>query len=132
MNIENQPSARQPGSLLEWFDPRHRQAGTWAFVMNRLSGLGLTFYLFLHLVALGQLAQGPAAYDGFIHLVHSPFFILGELVVVAGALYHGLNGIRIILTGLGVGVPYQRTLFWGMFGIAAMGSLIFAIRMFNA
>ncbi len=132
MNVEMQSSVRQPGSFLAWFDPRHRQPGTWAFALNRLSGLGLTFYLFLHLIALSQLAQGPAAYDGFIHLVHAPAFILGELVVVVGALYHGLNGIRVILTGLGWAVPYQRLLFWVVFALTALASLVFALRMFNA
>jgi len=34
-----------------WFDPRWRAVGTWAFILNRVSGLGLTVYLFLHLAA---------------------------------------------------------------------------------
>jgi succinate dehydrogenase / fumarate reductase, cytochrome b subunit len=123
--------ARRPANWSQWLDPRRRQIGMWAFVMNRLSALGLTFYLFLHLYALNQLAQGPQAYDGFIALVRSPIFTLGELVVVVGVLYHGLNGIRVILTSLGIAVPYQRTLFWVLFGTAALASLAFAIRMFT-
>ncbi|HEY3344747.1 MAG TPA: succinate dehydrogenase, cytochrome b556 subunit [Anaerolineaceae bacterium] len=131
MSVQTRASARRPANWAQWLDPRHRQIGMWAFVMNRLSALGLTFYLFLHLYALHQLAQGPQVYDGFIALVRSPIFTLGELVVVVAGLYHGLNGVRVILTSLGIAVPYQRTLFWVLFGIAALGSLAFAIRMFS-
>ena len=30
-----------PARALRWFDPRARQAGSWAFILNRLSGIGL-------------------------------------------------------------------------------------------
>ena len=50
----------------------------------------------------GQLAKVPDAYDGFIALVKNPLFLLGELLVVAAALIHGLNGIRIGLTSFGI------------------------------
>src|SRR5512133_3261080 len=93
---------RSVRQVLAWFDPRWREVGTWAFILNRLSGIGLTVYLFLHLIVLGTLARGPDAYDSFIALAKSPLFVLGELLVVIGGLYHGLNGLRIILTSFGV------------------------------
>ena len=115
-----------------WFDPRQRRAGTWAFSLNRITALGLTLYLFIHLVVLSQLASGPAAYDNFVRLAKSPLFIAGELLVVMAGIIHGLNGIRLVLTTLGVGVPYQKTLFWGLLLLALAISLIFGIRMFTA
>ena len=72
-----------------WFIPFGRQTGGWAFILNRITALGLTFYLFLHLVVLGQLAQGPDAYDGFVALTENPFINLGELAVVAAAFCTG-------------------------------------------
>ena len=47
-----------PANFWRWFDPRNRQIGTWAFILNRITALGLTLYLLMHLVALSQLAQG--------------------------------------------------------------------------
>jgi succinate dehydrogenase / fumarate reductase cytochrome b subunit len=119
-------TARQ---LLAWFDPRWRDIGTWAFVLNRLSGIGLTIYLFLHLIVLGTLARGPEAYDSFIQLAKSPLFVAGELFVVVGGLYHGLNGLRIALTSFGVGVAHQRRLFYVVLAVVLIGSAIFAVRM---
>ncbi len=54
--MTNHPS---PSNFWRWFDPRNRQIGTWGFILNRITALGLTLYLGLHLIALGQLAQGP-------------------------------------------------------------------------
>ena len=57
------------------------------------------------------LAKGPEAYDGFIALVKNPIFLTGELLVIAAALIHGLNGIRIGLTSFGIAGGKQKQLF---------------------
>ena len=114
-----------------WFDPRARQVGTLAFIMNRLSGIGLTVYLFLHLVMLSRLAVGAEAYDGFIALVKNPIFLAGEYVVVVAGFLHGANGLRIAMTGVGIGAGRQRQLLYSLMTLALVGSLVFAIRMFG-
>jgi len=126
-NTRNQPSA---GRLWSWFNPVGRQTGGWAFILNRITALGLTFYLFLHLVILGRLAQGPDAYDQFLALTENPLIKLGEFAVVAAAILHGLNGIRIILTTFGIGVTRQKQLFWGFMAVAAIAILFFFARMY--
>ena len=114
-----------------WFDPRWRGVGAWAFILNRLSGIGLTLYLFLHLIVLSTLARGPDAYDRFIALAKSPLMVAGELLVVVAGLYHGLNGLRIVLTSFGIGLRQQKTLFYWLLAIVATGGLVFALRMFS-
>ena len=124
---------RNPSSasnFIRWFDPRHRSISTWGFILNRVTALGLTVYLFLHLVMLGQLAQGPQAYDAFIELAHTPLIKVGEMLVIAAGLIHGLNGIRIALTSFGIGTRYQRPLFAGLMLVAVAGSILFAYKMF--
>jgi succinate dehydrogenase / fumarate reductase, cytochrome b subunit len=86
-----------PPTFWRWFDPRYRSISTWAFILNRITALGLTLYLFMHLIVLGKLAQGPEAYDAFIELAHTPVIKVGEMLVIAAGLIHGLNGIRIAL-----------------------------------
>lgn len=123
----NQPSARR---FWSWFIPLRRDIGSWAFALNRITAIGLTFYLFLHLGVLGLLAQGPGAYDDFLALTENPFIKLGEWAVVAAAILHGLNGIRIVLTSFGVGVTRQKQLFFGLMAIAVIVILIFTARMY--
>jgi succinate dehydrogenase / fumarate reductase cytochrome b subunit len=126
--MKNEPT---PSRFMLWFDPRGRSASSWAFILNRITALGLTLYLMLHLIMLGQLAQGPDAYDGFIKLVHNPIFAFGELLVVAAGIMHGLNGIRIASTGLGFGGLQHKK----MLVVAALLSagliILFGVRMFS-
>lgn len=124
------PQPRRAWRLARWFDPRGRRPGSWAFILNRISGLGLSLYLFMHLAVLGLLAEGPQAYDRFIALAKSPLLVAGELLVVLAGLYHGLNGLRVAATSLGIGVRYQGLLFAAVLLITLAGGLIFALRMF--
>lgn len=126
-NTRNQPSA---GKFWTWFNPLGRQVGSWAFILNRITALGLTFYLFLHLIILGRLAQGPEAYDSFLELTENPIVKLGELLVVAAVILHGLNGIRIILTSFDIGVARQKQLFYGFMALAVIVILVFTVRMY--
>lgn len=128
-SIPNRPSARR---FYQWFDPLKRDTGYWGFTLNRITALGLTLYLFLHLIVLGQLALGPSAYDNFLALIHNPIFVLGEWFVVVAGIYHGLNGIRLVLNSLGIALPYQKQLLYALTAITAIVSLLFAFRMFTA
>jgi succinate dehydrogenase / fumarate reductase cytochrome b subunit len=123
--------SQKPANFIKWFDPRNKSLGSWAFILNRITGLGLTLYLFLHLLMLGQLAKGPEAYDGFVTLVKNPVFLTGELLVVAAAIIHGLNGIRIGLTSFGIAGGKQKQLFIGAMAVAGLAIVYFAIRMFT-
>jgi len=120
-----------PKNFLRWFDPRGREAGTWAFILNRITALGLSFYLFLHLFALGQLAIGEEAYNNFIAFAHNPIIKLGEMLVIAAVLIHGLNGIRIALASAGIGVRHQKAIFAIVIAAAMAGIAYFAYRMFS-
>lgn len=126
--VQNQPSARK---FWSWFVPIGRQIGGWAFALNRVTAIGLTVYLFLHLVILGKLAQGPASYDQFLALTENPIIKFGEWLVVAAVLLHGMNGLRIVLTSFGVGVTRQKQLFYGFMVVAVLVILIFTLRMYQ-
>ena len=56
--VRQDPMARPRSALSAWFDVRHRRPGSWAFALNRLTGVGLTLYLFVHLWVLRMLTQG--------------------------------------------------------------------------
>lgn len=114
-----------PVNFIRWFDPRNRSLGTVAFILNRITALGLTLYLFMHLIVLGNLARGPEAYDHFIAFAKNPVFIFGEILVIAAGLIHGLNGIRIALNSFGIGTRYQKQAFIGLMIVALIGTGIF-------
>ena len=101
-----------------WIQIRRTSTGSWAFMLHRVSGIGLTIYLFLHLAVLNQLRGGAAHWDGFISLVKSPLFLILDVVLLFGFLMHGLNGLRLTLLGFGLGLRSQKRLAWIAFTIA--------------
>jgi succinate dehydrogenase / fumarate reductase cytochrome b subunit len=95
-----------------WFDPRGRTIGGWAFAVNRITGLGLVFYLYLHLAVLSLLLGGADAWSDFLRVATTTVFLLLDVLLVFGLLFHGLNGVRVALVGTGIVANRQRALFW--------------------
>ncbi|WP_322802486.1 hypothetical protein [Thermoflexus sp.] len=114
-----------------WIDMRGRREGGLAFLLMRLTGIGLVIYLFLHLYVLRLLAQGPEAWDAFIAMAKSPLFLALDGLLILGILYHGLNGVRVTLLGLGIGVPYQAWLFWGVVALTLLMTTIAGYAIFT-
>jgi succinate dehydrogenase / fumarate reductase cytochrome b subunit len=120
-----------PRNAPRWFDPRTRQIGSWGFTLNRLTALGLTFYLGLHLVILSKLAQGQKAYDDFVAFAQLPLIKFGEIILITAVLFHGLNGIRLILHAAGIGVQKYRLSLIIVSALTLLGSILFAVRLFG-
>lgn len=122
----------RPTQFWRWFDPRSRSISTYGFILNRITALGLTLYLFIHLIVLSKLAQGPQAYQEFLEFAHHPAVLVGELLVIAAGFIHGLNGIRIALNSFGLLVRWQKPIFLGVMAVSIIGTLVFAIKMFGS
>ncbi|HYN47877.1 MAG TPA: hypothetical protein VER83_03365 [Candidatus Nanopelagicales bacterium] len=122
--------AQRPG-FLGWFDPRGRRLGGLAFIVNRLTGIGLVVYLYMHLAILSLLVQGPDAWDTFVNIALSPPVLVFDVVLLAGMLIHGLNGIRVGLVGLGLVASRQKALFIAAMVIAAFVTFVGALRIFG-
>jgi succinate dehydrogenase / fumarate reductase cytochrome b subunit len=79
-------------------------------VANRITGLALVGYLYIHLAVLSLLARGPGSCDRFVDVMRSPLFLALDVVLVAGWVIHALNGLRLTVVGLGLGVRTQRAM----------------------
>jgi succinate dehydrogenase / fumarate reductase cytochrome b subunit len=114
-----------------WLDPRGRRLGGVAFILNRLSGLGVLLYLYLHLVILAQLVRGPEAWDSFVAIASTPVVLVFDVVLLAGLLVHGLNGVRLALLGTGLVTGRGKALFLALMTGAVLVVAIGAIRIFG-
>lgn len=117
-------------SVWPWLDPRGRRLGGWAFIVNRLSGLGLVAYLYLHLVVLSLLVGGPDGWNAFVAFASSPVILVFDVVLLLGLLVHGLNGIRISLVGSGLLVDRQRALLVAAVVVTIVIGLVGGVRIF--
>jgi len=96
--------------------------GMWAWLLHRITGLALVFYILLHILLMGTfLLQGRSAFDALLSLLMgNPFFLGLDLLLTAAVLYHGANGIRLLLFDLGVGFNRQKEIFWTFMALAAL------------
>ncbi len=107
------------------------QAGMLAFYMHRLSGLALLFYLILHILSMGHLAQGPEHFNAYMAKYNTPVFKLAEIALFAPVLFHALNGLRIILVDLLDLTHLQKQMFYAVLAATAVGWLVMAFFMFQ-
>ncbi len=71
------------------------------YLGHRLSGLGLIAYMVLHIVETANRMRGEEAWAGLMALFASPLFKVIEYLLFAAAVFHAMNGMRLLLTELG-------------------------------
>ena len=99
-------SFRRPGvlrGLTYWLEPRLHDPGWLAFALSRLTGHILVLYLVLHLVVLSQLLGGAAGWNRLLELFGSRPFLVGDVLLIAAVVFHGLNGLRVAALTFGIG-----------------------------
>ena len=103
--------------------------GMWAWMLFRISGLVLVFYLFVHLWVISQgRIGGPESLNNLFEFFDRPLLVFLDLMLVAAVLYHALNGVRIILMDVGVGIGQHKAVFWVCMLVAAIALCVFAVR----
>ncbi len=101
-------------------NPRNMRLGMFAWLIQRISGLYLVFFLFTHIAAITQANFGITT--GFqaqvFDVLRNAFYIGGppalafDLIALGVVAFHGLNGIRVVFLDLGFGVRKHRVGFW--------------------
>ncbi len=129
-NIETVSKA---SNFLSWFNPFSRGMGMYAWLFQRITGLCLLIYVFIHMSIIGMMLLDPflgmeagVLYNTVVdamnqnlfntgieelnHMLSIGFFI--DAGVMALGIYHGANGIRVVLFDLGIGIRRQKMVFW--------------------
>ena len=101
--------------------PRRAPAGTlyrgregmWSWVLQRITGTAIFFFLLVHILDTALLRLSPEAYNAVIGTYKTPLMGLGEAALVAAIGLHALNGLRIIcIDFFHWGPKSQRLMFW--------------------
>ena len=92
--------------------------GMWSWVLHRITGVAIFFFLLVHILDTALVRVSPEAYNAVMSTYKNPIMGLGELVLVGAIIFHALNGLRIILVDFwSKGVKYQRYMFWAVIGV---------------
>jgi succinate dehydrogenase / fumarate reductase cytochrome b subunit len=89
--------------------------GMWTWVLHRITGVGVFFFLLVHVLDTALVRVSPEAYDLVIATYKTPIVNLLEIGLVGAVLYHALNGLRVILVDFWAKGPrYQRQMTWAI------------------
>src|ERR1700740_398416 len=89
--------------------------GMWSWVLHRITGATIFFFLLVHVLDTALVRVSPEAYNEVINTYKTPIGGLMEMGLVAAVLYHALNGIRVILIDFWAqGTRYQRVMLWAI------------------
>jgi succinate dehydrogenase / fumarate reductase cytochrome b subunit len=95
-------------------------AGMWAWILHKFTGWILVGYLFTHIAVLSTATQGAEMYTGTLQgleeLLIVRFLEIGLLTV---AVFHILNGIRLLFVDLGIGLTTQDKSFYASLVLTA-------------
>ena len=88
-------------------------AGMWAWILHKFTGWILIGYLFTHIAVLSSAIAGPGVYTDTIQGLEALFVVrVGEVALLAVAVFHILNGVRLLLVDLGIGLEAQDRSFY--------------------
>lgn len=105
------------------------KVGMWSWVLHRITGVAIFFFLLVHVLDTSLVRLSPEAYNAVINTYKTPIIGLAELGLVASILYHALNGLRIIAIDFWrKGVKYQNVMWWVVVAIAFLVFAGFAPR----
>ena len=121
-------------NFLNWFNPFSRGIGMYAWLFQRVSGLCLLIYVLMHMAIISLMLLDPflgldqagLLYNTVVHAMNQNLFDTGidllnhmlsfgyfiDVGVLTFGIYHGANGIRVILFDLGIGIRRQKLIFW--------------------
>lgn len=105
--------------------------GQWSWLIHRITGLGILFFLVIHIIDTFLVVAYPALYDHTVAVYAGKIeglpaawgvngyywpirylFRLGELGLIACVLFHSINGVRVVMFDFVPGaVKHQRAIF---------------------
>ncbi|WP_231182742.1 succinate dehydrogenase, cytochrome b556 subunit [Haladaptatus sp. DYF46] len=101
---------------------REFSAGMWAWIFHKFTGWVLIGYLFTHIAVLSTATVGDGTYytNTIQGLEGLTIVRIGEIGLLAVAVFHILNGVRLLFVDLGVGLESQDKSFYASLIVTAV------------
>ncbi len=74
--------------------------GQWLWALHRITGLGILFFLVLHVADMALVYFDVPLNESLIALYKTPAFSFLEMVLAACLVFHAINGVRVALLDL--------------------------------
>jgi len=88
-------------------NPRRYGIERVAYLLMRLSGLGLLAYFIAHIYETSNILRGQVGWDELLEIISTPEAHVILAIVIGMCVFHTVNGVRVMLGhgGVGVGKP---------------------------
>jgi succinate dehydrogenase / fumarate reductase cytochrome b subunit len=118
------PTSKRPAGTLY-----RGNEGMWSWVLHRITGISIFFFLLVHILDTALIRVSPEAYNAVMSSYKNPIMGLGETALVGAIAFHAYNGLRIILVDFWTkGPKYQKVMFYVVIGLWVATMLGFAPR----
>jgi succinate dehydrogenase / fumarate reductase, cytochrome b subunit len=103
--------------------------GMWSWVLHRITGMGIYFFLLVHILDTALVRVSPEAYNIVIGHYQTPFMGVAELALVGAIVFHAFNGLRIILVDFwNIGTKHHVAIFYVVVGLWVVTMAAFTPR----
>ncbi|PSQ11086.1 succinate dehydrogenase, cytochrome b556 subunit [Halobacteriales archaeon QS_7_68_65] len=100
---------------------RDFSAGMWAWIFHKFTGWVLVGYLFTHIAVLSTAISGSGMYNRTLGGLEELLLVrILEVGLLAVAVFHILNGIRLLFVDLGMGLDAQDKSFYASLVITGL------------
>jgi succinate dehydrogenase / fumarate reductase cytochrome b subunit len=87
--------------------------GQIAWMLHRVTGVGVFFFLALHIADIFLMSFGAEVFESLLFIYHKFFFKLTIVFgLYLGALYHGLNGMRVVIIDFWPDMGRKQAMLW--------------------
>jgi succinate dehydrogenase / fumarate reductase, cytochrome b subunit len=105
--------------------------GQYAWILHRATGIGILFFLLIHIIDIMLIGLGRDVYDHTVEFYAHPFIIPMEIMLVGAVIYHTLNGLRVIAVNFtSEGAVKERKFFWWVLGASVLLTIPSALIIF--
>lgn len=102
--------------------------GQYAWVFHRATGVGIVFFLIVHIIDIALIGLGRDIYDHTVRAYGNPWLIPMEIALVGAVVYHTLNGLRIVsIDFTRLGYKRERQSFFAVLALTVLLTLPSAI-----
>jgi len=85
-----------------WYGSLKYNMEKYLYLLHRVTGIGLWLFVMLHIALMGSRIYSETVYEQVHGLLMNPAADIGMVIVTLGLLFHGFNGIRLLLQEYGL------------------------------
>lgn len=101
--------------------------GNIAWLLHRLTGVALAFYLIPHFFSINRSRLGPEVFDATLETFTAPFYKIAEFLLIMVVAFHLFNGLRVIAIDIFTLSHRQKLLFCLVMGACTAALLALSI-----